>query len=97
MTDCPHINARVIRSHRTKQWKLRRRFHCLDCGYEWTIVGELEDWPSRCGRPVRCVETGQEWPTIKAAAATVFVIPQSISHALRTGRRCAGFRWERVA
>lgn len=48
-------------------------------------------------RPVRCVETGQTFPSIQAAAAAVFVTKYAISVALKRGSRSAGFHWQDAA
>lgn len=50
------------------------------------------------GKPkkVRRLDTGEEYPTLKAAAAAVHVEPATISEALRTKRACVGIWWEVV-
>lgn len=45
-------------------------------------------------KPVRAVETGKRYPSIRAAAAQVYVSHRSINQALRTGCRSAGYHWE---
>lgn len=47
-------------------------------------------------KPVRCVETGRVWPTVRAAAKEVFVTRQAITYALRTRGTAAGWHWEAV-
>eukprot|EP00808_Paulinella_micropora_P002543 g78978.t1 len=44
-------------------------------------------------RPVRCLETGQVYPSISCAARSVHVVQQTLSKAVRKGGRAAGFRW----
>lgn len=45
---------------------------------------------------VRCVETGRVFPSVKAAADSIFVTRQSIGHAIWGNRTCQGFHWERL-
>ena len=44
-------------------------------------------------KPVKVVETGWRYPTIRAAAAQLYVTRQAIQFALRTGGTCAGYHW----
>lgn len=45
---------------------------------------------------VICVETGQTYPSIKAASDAMFTAPASITRALGCPRyRAAGYRWRR--
>lgn len=49
------------------------------------------------GRPVRCVETGEVFPTASAAARAYHRETSSISYILRRGKpglTCAGLHWE---
>lgn len=48
---------------------------------------------SKDPRPVRAVETGWFYPSIRAAAARVHVTRQAIQHAIRTGNTAAGYHW----
>lgn len=49
-------------------------------------------YPRRCNgliinsRAVRCVETGETWPSVRAAAAALFVSRESVARSIRTGR-----------
>lgn len=45
-------------------------------------------------RPVRCVETGFWWPSIRAASRAVFIDPANIRKAIRHGRTAADRHWE---
>jgi hypothetical protein len=56
------------------------------------------DYPHRPWhrKPVRCIETGWTWPTIRAAAKAHFITHQAITWAIRTGGTAAGRHWERV-
>lgn len=45
-------------------------------------------------RPVRCVETGFWWPSIRAASQAVFIDPANIRKAIRHGRTAANRHWE---
>jgi hypothetical protein len=44
-------------------------------------------------RPVRCLETGQVFPSLAAAARASFVVRQVIRKAIRTGGFAAGYHW----
>lgn len=44
-------------------------------------------------RPVLAVETGWRYPSIRAAAAKVFITRQAIQEAIRTGGTAAGYHW----
>jgi hypothetical protein len=55
-----------------------------------------EPGPSK-PRPVRCVETGFQWSSVRAASRALFVDPGSISKAIRCGCTSAGHHWEFVA
>ena len=48
-------------------------------------------------RPVRCVETGFQWPSISAASRAVYCNSGSISKAVRHGWAVANRHWEFVA
>lgn len=62
------------------------------------IVIRAKDKRSPHGpRPVRCVETGFEWPSISAASRAVYCDSGSISKAVRHGWAVAGRHWELVA
>lgn len=45
-------------------------------------------------RPVRCVENGFCWPSIRAASRAVFIDPANIRKAIRSGRTAADRHWE---
>lgn len=47
-------------------------------------------------RPVRCVETGTVYPTVRAAARQIYVTPRAITWAIDTGNRAAGHHWQEV-
>lgn len=47
-------------------------------------------------RPVRCVETGKVYPTVRAAARQIYVTPRAITWAIETGNRAAGRHWQEV-
>lgn len=51
----------------------------------------------RPGHPVRCVETGEEWPSVSAAARSLGVAPGSVDSVLdRPGRTTCGLHFESV-
>eukprot|EP00808_Paulinella_micropora_P031368 g71386.t1 len=51
---------------------------------------------SRKARPVRCIETGEEFPSISAAARSVNSHHQAIMQAISYPCRCAGLHWAYV-
>eukprot|EP00808_Paulinella_micropora_P007346 g2446.t1 len=48
------------------------------------------------GVRVRCVETGQEYPSISAAAKAIGRAEENIHQSLKLGCHCGGYHWERV-
>jgi excisionase family DNA binding protein len=48
-------------------------------------------------RPVRAVETGWRYPSVRAAAERVYVRRQAIQFAIRSGGTAAGYHWEFAA
>jgi hypothetical protein len=44
-------------------------------------------------RPVICLDTGEKFPGIKAAARAKFVVHSSIAQAIDRGGKSAGYRW----
>lgn len=56
-------------------------------------------FPKRIGRdpvPVICVETGQRYGSIAAAARAVYVTKNCLAEAVKTGRRANGYHWRRA-
>eukprot|EP00808_Paulinella_micropora_P032264 g11019.t1 len=51
---------------------------------------------ARPGVPILCVETGEVYPTIYAAAGSIKVTPEAIHQALRKGYKSGGFHWKRA-
>lgn len=45
-------------------------------------------------RPVRCIDTGETYPSVTAAAQANYLDPSSISQGVRYGYRIGGRRWE---
>jgi hypothetical protein len=48
------------------------------------------------GRPIQVVETGQVFPSIRAAAKAFYVCRQSIYFSITRNGTCAGFHWKYV-
>ena len=44
-------------------------------------------------RPVRAIETGWHYPSVRAAAARMFIARQAITYSIRTGGTAAGYHW----
>jgi hypothetical protein len=58
------------------------------------LVGADRD--HRRGQPVRCVETGEVFATMRAAAKSVGLTNQSnITGAIREGYKAGGYHWKR--
>lgn len=77
--------------------RLKRRL------YWGTIAGHVIGWSDRpkpepkletWRRPVRCVETGQTWPSLADASRSIGVRPTALHNALKRHRRTAGLRFE---
>jgi hypothetical protein len=51
------------------------------------------DFRSRKSRPTRCVETGELFPSISAAARAMNVAPAVVHRAINTRRPCCGYHW----
>lgn len=66
--------------------KLVRRLEKLSAAGNW-----------RRRRPIFCVETGQRFNTIRAAAEFIGASSQSVHYACRNGTRVKGFHWNYVA
>lgn len=47
-------------------------------------------------KPVRCVETGEVFESVKAAAAAVNRLPSNISASIKRKGTCKGYHWEYV-
>jgi group I intron endonuclease len=47
-------------------------------------------------KPVLCVETGEAFPSITAAARHLAVTETSVHQAMRKGCRCRGYHWRRL-
>ena len=47
-------------------------------------------------RPIRCVETGDVFPSINSVARSLDVDPTSLKKQMRQGHRCRGYHWEFV-
>lgn len=45
---------------------------------------------------VRCVETGQEYESLSAAAKAMFVTKQALDGAIARGGKSAGYHWEKI-
>lgn len=45
------------------------------------------------GRPVRCIETGDIYPSAAAAGRAVYVVKETVHQAIRRGYRAGGYRW----
>lgn len=50
----------------------------------------------RISRRVYCVETGEQFRSIRAAALAINMTSAAISHALKTGRCCKDYHWKYV-
>lgn len=80
-----------------------RRGRCHGLHWYWADEPRPESFPEPkrpTGRPKRgvvCVETGEEYPSIKEAAAAVGLrSPASLSCALKNGGTAAGYHWRYI-
>lgn len=48
------------------------------------------------GTSVQVIETGDTFPSVRAAAKAFYVRPQSIYFAIRRNSTCAGYHWRRI-
>ena len=57
------------------------------------IIANAEHSTRGYPRPVICIDTGEKYPSIKAAARAKFVVHSSIRRAIQRGGKSAGYRW----
>lgn len=57
------------------------------------IIANAEHSQRGYPRPVICIDTGEKFPGIKAAARAKFVVQSSIRSAILRGGKSAGYRW----
>jgi hypothetical protein len=57
------------------------------------IIASAEHSTRGYPKPVICIETGEKFPSVKAAARAKFVVHSSITGAIDRGGRSAGCRW----
>ena len=51
----------------------------------------------RCGKPIRCIETGVEYPGARWAARELNIDSSSITKALKNpNRTCGGYHWQYI-
>lgn len=69
----------------------------------WMTMKEQNEYGTRisraatsCFKPVRCVETGETYESVKAAAAAMNVTPSCIGRAAKVGGTSCGYHWEYV-
>ena len=63
---------------------------------EPTLPPEPLPFSAPAPRPLRCVETADQYPSIKAAAAAIGVDKSNIKRAIQHGYKCHGYHWEFV-
>lgn len=49
-----------------------------------------------CGKPVRCIETGDEFQTVTSAADAYGLQHSNISRSAKIGYKCGGYHWEYI-
>lgn len=69
------------------------RFGSTCAGRHWRYPGGRSERRASHARPVTAVETGDEYPSVAAAAVAAGVTPPAIIRALRFGGTCAGMHW----
>ena len=66
-------------------------------GKKVTFRDNSRTTPNSKAKPVRCLETGEIFPSIAAATlACGLRCPQNMSEAIKWGRRAGGYHWEFV-
>lgn len=66
-------------------------------GKKVTFRDTTRTTPNSTAKPVRCLETGEIFPSIVAATrACGLCSPQNMSEAIKRGRRAGGYHWEFV-
>lgn len=99
-------NIRVCRAWRSfenfKQWALlngyRPGLYLARKNKFWGYSPGNCFWDSFKRRvPVRCVETGEKFPTLLAASRKYDGSMTALRKALRTGGRCWGLHWQRLS
>ena len=78
---------------RNKEHKIARRLRCRDCRAKWTVTDDFTTIQFYGRRPVMCIESGEVYPSLTAAAKDVFVSVSTINAAVRLGYRAAGKLW----
>lgn len=67
---------------------------------EWCTTAYNHEYGTRtlrCGKPVKCVETGKVYPGAKWAAQELGLDPSSITRTCKKkGHTCGGYHWEYV-
>lgn len=67
---------------------------------EWCTTAYNHEYGTRtlrCGRPVRCVETREEYPGAKWAAKEKGLDPSTITKSCKNvNRTCGGYHWEYI-
>lgn len=88
-----------VAPHSNKAWWI-----CKDCGNSWyaTILNRNagRGCPScrerKRGKPVRCIDTGIEYSSLKAASEKMGVSLPSLRYALKNNTKCGGFKWSYI-
>jgi hypothetical protein len=57
------------------------------------IIANAEHSTRGYPKPVICIDTGEKFSGLKAAARAKFVVHSSIAGAIKRGGKCAGYRW----
>lgn len=77
--------------------------NCVD-NLEWCTTAYNHEYgtrtlraSTRCGKPIRCIETGVEYPGARWAARELNIDASSITKALKNpNRTCGGYHWQYV-
>lgn len=64
------------------------------CSYSENELHKIYVLNTGRAKPVRCVETGKEYPSIARASEAVGCSTSGMSKAIKSGWRCRGYHWE---
>lgn len=89
----------VVAGSAKKAWWI-----CKDCGNSWyaTILSRNagHGCPScrekKRGKPVRCIDTGKEYFSLKEASEAMGVTIPSLRYALKNNTKCGGYYWSYI-
>ena len=85
---------KLMKEKTAKYGDLGAKYGELGADYGWLGVNTVANVNS--AKPVRCVETGEVFPSMNAAARFLKTGSARLKKCLQTGQRCRGYHWEFV-